>query len=250
MNQRRIEGLIFDLGGTLYHPAPDLIDIARQHLIDAGVGDCENMTDEQIELALLREHDGWLNQYMIEHNVGPHWEPSRELWIEHDRRFLEALCVEGDIEQLAIKYQDLWDATIAEYQYELVDGVREALNHYHSQGIRLGVASNRFGDPTRYLRNDGINSLFEIIEYSNVPGYMKPSPYMLLRAAREMGVNPRLCAYIGNIVEYDVTAAIRAEMLPVLVTWCDKEEKTKAPEGTVVIEHPEDLITHIEFPRG
>ena len=250
MNKKRIEGLIFDLGGTLYHPAPDLIDVARQHLMAAGVDDCENMTDEQIELALLRERDGWLNQYMIEHNVGPHWEPSRELWIEHDRRFLEALCVEGDIEQLAVRYQDLWDATIAEYRYELVEGVREALHQYHSRGTRLAVASNRFGNPTRYLAADGIDSLFEAIEYSNVPGYMKPSPYMLLRVAREMDVNPRLCAYVGNIVEYDVNSAIRAEMLPVLLTWCDKEEERKAPRGTIIIDHLKDLETYVEFPRG
>jgi len=106
-----------------------------------------------------------------------------------------------------------------------------------AQGYKLGIASNRFGDPTNMLEKDGIAKFFGSIEYSAVPGYAKPSPYMLLQVAQELGSNPMRCAYVGNIVEYDVVSANRAGMVPILITWVDPEQRELAPEGTVIINH-------------
>ena len=88
-----------------------------------------------------------------------------------------------------------------------------------------------------------ILSLFDSIEYSNVPGYKKPSPFLLLKVADDLGVNPRRCVYVGNYVKYDVEAAIRAEMIPILVTWCNPEERENAPPETVIIDHISELLT-------
>jgi len=75
-----------------------------------------------------------------------------------------------------------------------------------------------------------------------VVGYAKPSPYMLLKVAEELGVNPRKCAYVGNIVEYDCIAATRAEMLPVLLTWIDPQEIDKITTDVVVVDHIEEFL--------
>jgi phosphoglycolate phosphatase-like HAD superfamily hydrolase len=75
-----------------------------------------------------------------------------------------------------------------------------------------------------------------------VPGYTKPNPYLLIQAAMELGVNPRLCAYVGNLVDLDVIAAIRADMLPILTTWANPEETDKAPEQAIVVESLQELL--------
>jgi FMN phosphatase YigB (HAD superfamily) len=103
------------------------------------------------------------------------------------------------------------------------------------------VASNRFGDPSEILRQDEILHLFDVVEYTNVPGYKKPSPYMLIRVAQQLGINPNKCAYIGNVARYDVEAATRAGMVPVLITWIDPHDEDQLTSDTVVIEHIDDL---------
>jgi len=154
---------------------------------------------------------------------------------------LENLCIDGDLDTLAEAYQAKWDEYHEQVKPSLVDGVKQGLVDLHNAGYKLGIASNRFGDPRMYLEIDGILDLFGAVHYTNVPGYVKPSPYMLLMVATELNSNPRRCAYVGNIVEYDVIAAQRAEMLPVLLTWCDPEQRDLAPDGTVIIDHISEL---------
>jgi len=238
MSFDHIDTIIFDLGGTLYNPLEGLVSLARRYLIEAGIDDCENLTDEEIEKALDTQRNDWLIKYMLDNNVGPHWEPTREEWIKYDRILLEVLCIEGDLDALAVAYQDKWDEfTTRVHDYTLIDGCKEGLEKMAAQGYKLGIASNRFGDPTNMLEKDGIAKFFGSIEYSAVPGYAKPSPYMLLQVAQELGSNPMRCAYVGNIVEYDVVSANQAGMVPILITWVDPEQRELAPEGTVIINH-------------
>ena len=245
MTKGEIDTIIFDLGGTLYKPQDQLLKVARQHLIDAGIHDCERITDEQMERELDWQRNDFLVKYMLEHDVDSRWEPTRELWIQYDRILLENLCIDGDLESLAEAYQSKWDEYIAATKPELVDGCKEGLENLYSKGYKLGIASNRFGDPRRYLIEDDILDLFGAVEYSNVPGYAKPSPYMLLTVAKDLRSNPLRCTYVGNLVYDDVIAAQRASMLPVLLTWCDPEQRNLAPKGTVVINHINELESRL-----
>ncbi len=241
MLRNEIDTIIFDLGGTLYKSHEHLVQIARKHLIDAGIHECERITDEDMETALHTQRNDWLVKYMLNHGVDSHWEPSRDLWIQYDRMLLETLCIDGDIDMLAEAYQSKWDEYLSRIKPDLVDGCKEGLEYLHSLGYKLGIASNRFGDPRKYLIADGIGHLFGAVEYSHVPGYAKPSPYMLLTVAKDLGSNPFRCAYVGNKVGDDVVAAQRAGMLPVLITWCDPEQQHLAPEGTLIIDTIQDL---------
>jgi HAD superfamily hydrolase (TIGR01549 family) len=177
---------------------------------------------------------------MIENDVDIHWKPEHEHWIEYDRMLLASLGVE-DRTDVVLDYQKKWDRFHEIASPELMEGCKEGLEELRSRGFKLGIASNRFTDPTSHLENSGILHLFDAMEYTNVPGYRKPSPYMLLKVATSLGMNPHRCAYVGNIVEYDVVAATCAGMIPVLLTWCDPQEEEKISSDTVVIEHIEDL---------
>ena len=238
----KVKAAIFDLGSTLYRTTRHLGDVHRDFLVKIGLEKYAELTDPQLEGAQSRGPDLWLNGRMLRQNVDIYWEPSREDWIEYDRRLLEEIGVTGSLDELVEEYQRKWDKYLSKSRYVLLDRCKETLETLLERGYKLGVASNRFGNPRPFLEEDSILSLFDSIEYTNVPGYKKPSPYMLLKVADDLGVNPRRCVYVGNYVKYDVEAAIRAEMIPILITWCNPEEKENAPPDTVIIDHISELL--------
>jgi HAD superfamily hydrolase (TIGR01549 family) len=240
MKLENITGIIFDLGGTLYRPVFDLCGLTRDYLVNAGLGEKKYLSDETIVAATKAPND-WLTNYMIENNVGVNWHPEHEHWIEYDRLLLEQLGI-MDQEDAVLDYQKQWDEFHETASPELMEGCIEGLEELKNRGFKLGVASNRFTDPTRILKESGILHFFDVVEYTNVPGYQKPSPYMLVKVAEVFGTNPHRCAYVGNIVEYDVVSATRAGMIPILLTWCDPDEEEKVTSDTVVIEHIKDLL--------
>jgi HAD superfamily hydrolase (TIGR01549 family) len=240
MKLSNITGIIFDLGGTLFRPVSDMCGLTRDFLSEAGHGEANDFPDEVI-ISAIQKPDEWLYNYMVENDVDIHWKPEREHWIEYDRLLLDALGVK-DHEDIVHDYQQQWDSFHEDASHELIEGCLEALGKLKRRGFKLGVASNRFADPERLLKDSGIHHLFDVIEYTNVPGYRKPSPYMLVKVAAAFETNPQRCVYVGNIVETDVVAATRAGMIPILLTWCDPDEEEKVTSDTILIEHINDLL--------
>ena len=241
MNIKGIDALIFDLGGTLYEPGSDICGLTKQFMLDVGIEGADSLTDDKIKEVLV-DANQWLGDYMIENNVDVHWEPTRNEWVEYGIILLRGLGFVEDIDSHAADYQARWDKFFEEHRHVLIDGVRDTLEELQRRNFALGVASNRYSNPKRALQRDSIYDLFRSVEYSGVPGYTKPSPYMLLRVAEDIGVNPRKCAYVGNIVEYDCVSAERAEMVPILLTWMDPQEVDKVTTDVVIIEHIADLL--------
>jgi len=241
MKAEGINAVIFDLGGTLYEPSSDICGLTKQFMRDVGIDGADKLTDDHIREVLV-DANQWLWNYMIENNVNPHWEPSEAEWIEYDIILLKGLGFEEDVDSYAKEYQKRWDRFFQEVNPPLIEGVHATLLELQQRRFKLGIASNRYNDPRPFLHKDGIYDLFGSIEFSGVPGYIKPSPYMLLRVAEQLQVNPRKCAYVGNIVEYDCVAAERAQMLPVLLTWVDPHEVDKIISDVVVIDHIADLL--------
>ncbi|MHA2145551.1 MAG: HAD family hydrolase [Candidatus Thorarchaeota archaeon] len=234
-----IKALIFDLGGTLYKPVSDMCSLTRDFLIEAGIERGHSLTDSDI-VAATQDPDKWLSDLMIEKRVGLHWVPGYEEWIEYDKILLSHFGID-DIDTVK-RYQAKWDEFQKTARPELIEGCKAGLKELQGRGFKLGVASNRFGDPTEILSQDSILDLFDTVEYTNVPGYRKPSPYMLIRVAQILGINPNRCAYVGNVVKFDVEAASRAGMVPVLITWIDPQEVELITSDTVVIDHIDDLM--------
>jgi FMN phosphatase YigB (HAD superfamily) len=69
---------------------------------------------------------------------------------------------------------------------------------------------------------------------------------MLLSVALKIGINPRLCAYVGNSVKDDVSAARAADMQPVLLTWVDHHEASSSPEDTIIAGDITDIVSLFE----
>lgn len=241
MKLEGIDALIFDLGGTLYEPASDICGLTREFMSDIGYERIEGFTDEHIKEALVGANN-WLWNYMVENNVPVYWEPKVSEWLQYDVVLFRGLGITENIDELAEKYQQKWDKFFEDVKPVLIEGVREVLEELKRRNIALGIASNRYSDPTQALKKDGIYDKFGAVEFTGVPGYAKPSPFMLLKVAERLRVNPRKCAYVGNIVGHDVVAAQRAEMTPVLLTWVDPKEIDTITPDVVVIDHIDELL--------
>ena len=214
----------------------------RGVLQDAGLVEYSTYTDFQLGEAVRSDAQPWLTNYILENNVGPHWEPSYEIWIEFMRKLLSALGVSDDLDRYAANMTRLWNEHRVLSNSFLLKGVKPVLEKLKSKGIKLAAVTNRFDDPTLVLQRDGIMDLFETIEYSNVLGYSKPSPYMLIQVAHKLDVNPLSCAFVGDFVMIDVVAANRAGIIPILLTWRNPAQTEKAPPDTIIIDHIEKLL--------
>jgi phosphoglycolate phosphatase-like HAD superfamily hydrolase len=241
MSFEDIDALVFDMGGVLYDTPRETIMMTRfilEHLLP---NVSENYSNQQIADAVLKV-DEIFDKRLVEDNTDAHWLPTYEDSVEYDRLILESLGIEGNLGSMASIAHRKWVDAEHTVRPKFIEQCREVLLSLRKNGYKMGIASNRRNDPMPRLSSDNILSLFDAVEYSCVPGYRKPSPYMLFQLARKLGVNPRKCAYIGDKVDPDVEAAMRAEFIPVLLVWCSPEEAEKAPRGTNVIQEFGELL--------
>ena len=236
-----VDVILFDLHHTLTAVKENVPSIVRRLCLLHDV-DLSQYSDDKLEAAFLAS-DTQMKEFQLANNVDPLWGGKPEDWLPFDRIMFESLGITDLTDELILKME-------REFRYEVRDGdyeffrsdSLETIKELHDRGYRMGICTRRHDDPHSLIERAGALDLFETIQWSGVIGYAKPSPYTLLVAAREMGVNPMKCAYVGNYVGADVEAAIRCEMKPILLTWANPYEGPKAPEGTIVLETPMELL--------
>jgi 2-hydroxy-3-keto-5-methylthiopentenyl-1-phosphate phosphatase len=80
-----------------------------------------------------------------------------------------------------------------------LDGAREVLEVLHSQGILLGVASNKFGRFSRgALTHLGVSGYFKSVIGAGDVSRNKPFPDMIHAALREMNLPPQDVVFVGD----------------------------------------------------
>lgn len=234
--------LIFDLDDTLYTSDARMLDIARRLLKEIGLEKQSRFSDERLQGAFTRGPDRWLNEHMLAFDADQHWRPSHDLWVEYGRRLLTSLGIKERLDVLAADMISKWEGYGVDMRSRLPDGSKSVVKELHSRGYKLGLVTNRWGDPTPLLERDSILNLFEAVEYSRVPGYAKPSPFMLIQAATRLGVNPIRCACIGDFVSIDIEGARRAGMTPFLLTSYNPKDGEHAPPDVTVVRNIIDLL--------
>jgi len=213
---------------------------------NAGV-DLSQFSDDQIQDAFNASNE-FMKSHLEDNQVDIHWGNDLDDWLEINRFFFNHLNLIEVTDEQIDQFELGWRGT-RENAYELlIDEAKETLEELSRRGYILGICTRRHTDPKSILDGWEISHLFKTVHYSGVPGYAKPNPFTLLKAAEEIGVNPRLCAYVGNLVNADVEASTRAEMFPILTIWADAEEKNRAPEGILIIESIVDLLDHFKEP--
>ena len=185
-----IQAVLFDLDGTLIDSAPDLGAAADQMRVDRGLA--------SLPLERYRPMAGSGARGMLGVAFGitpeaPDFPPLREeFFVNYEARMLRTRVFEG---------------------------VTELVAALRARGLHWGVVTNksvRFTGPlTRAM------PLFEtagaIVSGDTTP-YAKPHPEPLFEAARQLGVLPEHCVYVGDD-ERDMTAGRAAGMRTVAAAY-------------------------------
>ncbi|MHA1944259.1 MAG: HAD family hydrolase [Candidatus Thorarchaeota archaeon] len=236
----KVRAILFDLSGTLTNHSRGILDVHRETAVSAGF-DMSQITEAQLK-ETHESMDVHFKKYISENDVGIHWGEDPEDWLELNRLFMESLGFTDVSDEQLREMEGYWKETLASNWELMIEGARETLEELQRRGYILGICTRRDNNPEQLLKDWGIHQLISTIQYSMVPGYAKPSPFTLLIAADEIRINPRFCAYVGNLVNADVEASTRAEMLPILTVWADKKEKDHAPDDIIVIDKIGELL--------
>ena len=242
----KVHAILFDLHHTITETRVNMITLTREAAESAEIP-FEQFSDKQLAKA-IKNADSWMKDYQVQNGVDIHWGGEVEHWLEINRVLMDDLGLDNIQDASLLKMEKHWKETMATNWESLVEDAKETLEELHRRGYILGICTRRHDDPSKLLKEWGIDHLLSTVHYSGVPGYAKPSPFTLLKAAEDIGINPRSCAYVGNYVDADVGASMSAEMLPILTVWSDSKEKELAPDGTIIIDKIKELLNLFEGP--
>ncbi|MFW9800869.1 MAG: HAD family hydrolase [Candidatus Thorarchaeota archaeon] len=242
-----VAAILFDLHHTLTQLKESLQSLMRRISKEHGL-DLSHFSDDELNEAFLRAEE-WLQEYQVGENVDPSWGELPEHWVPAVGIAFETLGFKDLSNDLLMSIESKWKyvTTSTDFEFFIEESI-QAMVELHRRGYQLGICTRRHDNPIGVIERSGLQHVFSVVEWTGVPGYAKPSPYTLLRASQKLGVNPRLCAFVGNYVGMDIKAAIQAEMVPVLLTWATPHEAEKAPEGTILLESPLELLDIFEVP--
>jgi len=222
-----IKAIFFDVGGTLVtkanFPTRDLNAITKiATLVN------ETCTPHELAGKILngeREYKSWRSRSFIEL-------PLEERWTRFLLPDLPAELVKHNAEQL----QNLWSESRGKKHVppETVSTVEEL----DKRGYLLGTISHT---SPKYLASAGILPLFKTIIHASKFGWRKPHPAPFLAAAKQSGVLPEECAYIGDKPSRDVVGAREAGFGMVIQVMLS----TEPPEGEPCPMRPDFLIRHL-----
>ncbi len=247
---KHVMAILFDLHHTLTDlELMEIPAIWRRLSIENGV----NLSDIDVDKVweVMKSTDPIIHEYGLRNNVGPHFGNEPKDWLYSNRILYERLGFKDLPDEVIIKIEKEFQiATVDEPFERIIDDGLSTIKELHRRGYLLGICTRRPTNPDPLLNRYGVRELFGSIQWSGVRGYAKPNPYTLLQAAKELGINPRRCAFVGNYVGADIEAANRCEMMPILLTWANPDEGSKAPEGTLVLENPSELLQVFDSPSG
>jgi len=191
MSAGSLRAVLFDLDGTLIDSAPDLAGAANELRAAHGLA------------ALPYEHfrpmvgSGARGMVGVAFDVGPQHERFAELRDDFLHRYEQRMMLQTRIFDAVVPVLDMLDA------------------RRHPWGIVTNKAA-RFTLPL--VRSLGLHARAATVIAGDTTPHSKPHPAPLLEAARQMGLEPGECLYVGDDPR-DVQAGLAAGMTTVVAAW-------------------------------
>ena len=188
-SRRRFDAALFDFDGTLADTLP-LIALSWNHALGPIFG-------RQFSLPEVVARFGPTDAAMI----------AREM----QGRTPES--IDQAIENYFAHYESAHDAARA------FDGISEMLADVRRAGFRVGLMTGKGRRAAEItLRLLGWQSAFECVVTGDETARSKPDPEGVLRVARELGIEPARCIYVGDL-PVDIQAGRAAGMGTVAAGW-------------------------------
>lgn len=185
-----IQGVLFDLDGTLLDSAIDL----------------------HAALVALCAEEG---------EPAPAFAPVREVVSRGSRAILEKGFPHRDADQrlaLVPRYLEIYQRDVANHTRPF-DGISELLALIEAQGMKWGIVTNKPGFLTDELvRHLGWDRRAAAVVSGDTLPVKKPDPAPVLLACEQAGLDPAHCLFVGDD-QRDVLAGAAAGMYTVAVGW-------------------------------
>jgi N-acetyl-D-muramate 6-phosphate phosphatase len=222
MTARRCQAVLFDLDGTLVDSAPDLAgavnDLRARHGLPA------------IAYEHLRPMAGAGARGMVGAAFGvkpgePNFDDLRDAFLDrYAQRLLE--------------------------RTQVFDAMQPVLLAIERAGLRWGIVTNkamRFTEPI--VIGLALNTRIAALVAGDTTAHAKPHPAPLLEAARQIGLQPGNCAYVGDD-HRDVIAGQAAGMATLAAAWgyLGREQSVHDWGADHVLEQPNDLLNWLGLP--
>lgn len=227
---KTIEAIFLDTGNTLRVVSKDVVfqNHAQQELVNLlGVNEvpvafCKRLNER------YQAYKKWTKESLIE--------PSEmELWT----RWMLPESPAEKIAPLASQLTHLW-INQAGRRVARPD-VKQTVVELDKRGYALGIIANTIS-PTEipvWLAEDGLAQYFKTVMLSSQFGRRKPDPYIFIEAARQVGVEPSRCAYVGDNPSRDIAGTRQAGFGMVIILL---ESATLAKEPPKGRERPDAII--------
>lgn len=107
---------------------------------------------------------------------------------------------------------------------------KETIIELHRRGYLLGIIANTITETEipDWMESDGVRQYFKTVILSSKVGIRKPNPEIYWMAAREIGVEPAKCAYLGDNPVRDVEGT-RAAGFGMMILFDEPATTAKEP---------------------
>jgi len=203
--------VFFDVGNTLLFAYPSVSQVCLELLRERG-HDHDLETIEEL-MPLLDEY--YEDRYREDDTFWTSDEGANDVWMG-----MYALLGR----RLGMSEEEATDLAVAVYEafghaerWRAYDDVRPALERLREAGVRVGIVSNWDTRLAQIFEGLGLTSLVDVVVSSAAVGLHKPDPRIFELACERVGVEPRLCAHVGDHYYADVLGARAVGMTPVLI---------------------------------
>ena len=218
-----IKGVLFDLDGTLLDTAQDMMEALNTVRAEEGL---EPLSYETVRCKV--SHGG---HALVRLGFGTLSPDAHEV--------------------MRMRLLNLYRRQLAKHT-ALFEGGDEMLTELERRGLSWGIVTNKPGwltDPL--LVEVKLNSRARAVVSGDTLSERKPHPMQLLHAAKEMGVAPGECVYVGD-AERDMQAAQAAGMYAVVAGYgyLGDDDKADAWFSHGWLDTPLELLDWLDKPRN